>query len=74
MRSRNRVTAEYIAEESTLKLEQPLEGVEDHARVTVVIDSHGGTDETNVGMSHVSREAGESLEAMIEEVFGPITR
>lgn len=75
MTSSTRVTAEYIAEESTLKLEKPLEGVENHARVVVVIDSQSSIgSESADPLERVSLEAGASLDAMIEKAFGPISR
>jgi len=32
------VVAEYLAEEQKLKLQEPLDGVEDHATVRVVVE------------------------------------
>jgi hypothetical protein len=37
------VAAEYLAEEQTLKLDEPLEGVADHARVQVLLTSGAAT-------------------------------
>ncbi|HVT43630.1 MAG TPA: hypothetical protein VMT00_04500 [Thermoanaerobaculia bacterium] len=33
------VLAEYLADEQKLKLDEPLEGVEDHARVRVSVET-----------------------------------
>ncbi len=70
------LTAEYLAEENTLRLSEPLEGVENHERVTVVI--HSDPSKLPVSGSElretVSVEAGDSLASAIDEVFGPIAQ
>lgn len=56
------VTAEYRATEGTLKLDRPLEGVADHARVTV--------DPWIRFARSLPAEAGDVLAAGVEELFG----
>jgi hypothetical protein len=65
------VTAEYLAEEQTLKLDAPLEGVSDHARLLVAIDEVVPGDRPWIRLEGtLSAEEGASLAASIEELFG----
>lgn len=70
------ITVEYIAEENSLKLSEPLEGVEDHEKITILIPSEEMSSQMarNETRETVSPEAGRSLDAAIEEVFGAIGR
>ena len=70
------VLAEYLADEKKLKLDEPLEGIEDHERVTVTLESAPlaprGPDSWRKLAGSLSAEAGASLAAAVEEAFGPI--
>ena len=65
------VTAEYLADERKLKLDAPLDGVADHARVLVAIEEGAPADRPWKSLEGtLSVEAGESLAASVEELFG----
>ena len=70
------VTAEYDAEERTLRLAEPLEGVKDHAKVQVVVTTEPGAidDPERPWLAFegkLSKEAGEELARAVEELFPP---
>jgi Protein of unknown function DUF104 len=60
------VTAEYDAEQQTLK---PLEGIEDHTKVTVVVNELDRNPPLKDLSGILSDEAGESLARAVEEMF-----
>ena len=66
------VIAEYDAKENALRLIEPLAGIKDHDRVRVAIDeSAGEQDRPWLAMRGIlSAEAGASLAAAIDEMFG----
>jgi hypothetical protein len=70
------VTAEYLAEEQKLKLDEPLDGVGDHEKLRVALTSvsrragHKRSGTELRGM--LSAEAGKALAAAVDEAFGPI--
>lgn len=66
-----KVTAEYRARERMLKLDAPLEGVADHARVLVEIQEEVVDATPWIRLKGVlSSEAGESLARAVDELFG----
>ena len=69
------VTAEYDAEEKTLRLAEALEGVEDHAKVEVVVTAKSPSpDPARPWLAFsgtLSKEAGDELAAAINEMFPP---
>jgi hypothetical protein len=73
------LTAEYDAEHNTLLLAEPLEGVKDHARVTVTVTPPSvaplvSPDPERPWMAYsgiLSKEAGDDLARVIEEMFPP---
>jgi hypothetical protein len=68
------VKAEYDAEHQTLRLLEPIEGFDDHERVSVVVDKAIDTQRPWLPLKgSLSKEAGDSLAAAIEEMF-PIER
>ena len=66
------VIAEYDAQENALRLAEPLAGIKDHERVRVAIDEPDGNgDRPWLAMRGIlSTEAGASLAAAINELFG----
>ena len=67
------VIAEYDAQENALRLAEPLAGIKDHERIRVSIDepTRGNGDRPWLALQgSLSAEAGESLAAAIEEMFG----
>lgn len=69
------VRAEYVAAERTLKLEAPLEGVEDHEHLDIAFSPPKGKPSVRPISDlagSLSAEAGQALAAAIEEAFGPI--
>jgi hypothetical protein len=66
------VIAEYDAKENALRLAEPLAGIKDHDRVSVAIDEPAAVgDRPWLSMRGIlSAEAGTSLAAAIDEMFG----
>jgi hypothetical protein len=68
------VTAEYDAEQNTLRLDEPLEGVRDHEKVQVHVVA-GEEPPEKKGISSLdgilSAEAGEELSRLVNEMFPP---
>jgi hypothetical protein len=66
------VIAEYDAKENALRLVEPLAGIKDHDRIRVAIDEPAGEgDRAWLAMRGIlSAEAGTSLAAAIDEMFG----
>ena len=66
------VIAEYDAQENALRLAEPLAAIKDHERVRVAIDEPAGDrDRPWLAMRGIlSDEAGRSLAAAIDEMFG----
>jgi hypothetical protein len=66
------VIAEYDAEENALRLQEPLSGVKHHERIRVSIDEpHRNGDRPWLELRGIlSPEAGDSLAAVIDEMFG----
>ena len=65
------IEAEYDAETQTLRLLEPLEGIEDHARVTAVVTpvNANGKGPWSELRGILSKEAGEELARAVEEMF-----
>jgi hypothetical protein len=59
------VTAQYLASEQKLRLDEPLEGVQDGEKVRIAIE--GGLD---LLAGSLSVEAGRELAAAVKEAFG----
>jgi hypothetical protein len=59
------VIAEYLADEQKLKLDQPLDGVENGEKVLIVVESGLST-----LAGSLSIEAGRELAAAVKEAFG----
>jgi hypothetical protein len=66
------VIAEYDAKENALRLVEPLAGIKDHDRVSVAINEPATEgDRPWLAMRGIlSAEAGTSLAAAIDEIFG----
>jgi hypothetical protein len=66
------VIAEYDARENALRLAEPLAGIKDHERIRVAIDEPPGDgDRPWLAMRGIlSAEAGASLSAAIDKMFG----
>jgi hypothetical protein len=66
------VIAEYHAQENALRLVEPLVGIKDHERIRVSIDEpRTNGDRPWLALRGVlSSEAGDSLAAAIDEMFG----
>jgi hypothetical protein len=66
------VIAEYDAKENALRLVEPLAGLKDHDRIRVAIDEPTGEgDRPWLALRGIlSAEAGTSLAAAIDEMFG----
>lgn len=66
------VIAEYDARENVLRLAEPLVGIKDHERIRVATDEPDGNgDRPWLAMRGIlSAEAGTSLAAAIDEMFG----
>jgi predicted DNA-binding antitoxin AbrB/MazE fold protein len=62
------IEAEYLADAGMLKLAQPLEGVRDHERVTVVVEQTSNTEKT--AWPTVGEEAGRELALAVRDAFG----
>ncbi len=62
------VEAEYLAEEGLLKLARPLEGISDHERVRVVVETTSAT--ASDDWPTLSDEAGRELAQKVREAFG----
>lgn len=73
------LTAEYDAEQNTLRLAEPLEGVADHEKVTVTVlppaaPSRISPDPERPWLAYsgvLSKEAGDDLARVIDEMFPP---
>jgi hypothetical protein len=69
------VTAEYDAEEKTLRLAEPLVGVEDHARVQIVVTQEPEQRDTArpwlAFSGALTKEAGDELASLVNEMFPP---
>lgn len=65
------VTVEYDASENVLRLDEPLDGVADHAKMRVTLDTPPAGDERPwlAFRGVLSPEAGEELARIIEEEF-----
>jgi predicted HicB family RNase H-like nuclease len=67
------VTAEYLAEENVLKLDEPLEGVRNHERVSVVLHAEPATEPSLEDLrGALSEESGRAVAKAIREGFGRI--
>jgi len=66
------VIAEYDAKENALRLAEPLAGIKDHDKIRVAIDEPvGERNRTWLAIRGIlSAEAGASLAAAIDEMFG----
>jgi len=62
------VEAEYLADQHVLKLERPLDGVQDHERVRVVVEQPSIT--TSREWPALGEEAGRELACAVREAFG----
>jgi hypothetical protein len=69
------VEAEYDAQRKTLRLDQPLDGVDDHQRVHLIISDSSVNPERPWMALHgsLAGEAGDELAQLVEEMF-PIER
>ncbi len=69
------VTAEYDAEQKTLRLVEPLDGVRDHETVQVQVITNGGSATPEPAWMRLrgslSKEAGDELAQAIDEMFPP---
>jgi hypothetical protein len=65
------LTADYDAGENVLRLAEPLEGVKDHATLTVTIETPQAPDSLMSLSGSLSKEAGESLARAVNELFPP---
>jgi hypothetical protein len=67
------LTAEYDFDAKTLRLDEPLEGVSHHQKVTVTIDTPAPSAERPWKQSRGiwSKENGEDVARRIEEMFPP---
>jgi len=63
------VKAEYDAEHQTLRLLEPLEGFKDHAKVTAVVNAEDLDRPRKSLRGVLSKEAGEELARVIDEMF-----
>lgn len=65
------VTVEYDADANVLRLEEPLEGIADHARLQVTLEKPA-QDEDRPWLKFrgsLSKEDGDDIAARIEEMF-----
>ena len=67
------VKAEYDAEHQTLRLLEPLEGFENGAEVTAVVNTNEPCHPLKAASGILDDEAGESFARAVEEMF-PIER
>lgn len=68
------VTAEYDAAQNALRLVEPLEGVRDHEKVQVQVIATESEDAEPAWVAlrgSLSREAGEELSRLVNEMFPP---
>lgn len=66
------VTVEYDAAEKVLRLDAPLEGVENHAKLQATLEKTAEDDAARPWLKFrgcLSKEDGEELAALIEEMF-----
>lgn len=63
------VKAEYDAEHQTLRLLEPLDGFKDGAQVTAVVNTEEPNQSRKSLRGILSKEAGEDLARVIEEMF-----
>ena len=62
------VEAEYLANERVLKLAQPLEGIQDHERVHVLVEPSASAPSTDWPV--LGEEAGRELAQAVRDAFG----
>lgn len=67
------VTVEYDAEKNVLRLAEPLEGVEDHAKLQATLEQTPAADRWSDLRSTVTEEQLDELETIVNELF-PIER
>jgi hypothetical protein len=66
------MTAEYDAAENALRLAEPLEGVRDHEKVQVIVTPSVDPERPWMALrGSLSKEAGEELSQIINEMFPP---
>ena len=69
------VIAEYDATQNTLRLVEPLDGVRDHEKVQVQVIATEGEETVNAASmalrGSLSKEAGEELSRIVNEMFPP---
>ena len=65
------IKAEYDAEHQTLRLLEPLEGFQDHDQVTAIVDKDQTGRPWRSLRGILSKEAGEELARVINEMFPP---
>jgi hypothetical protein len=63
------VIVEYDATRKVLRLTEPLEGVEDHARLLATLENAAAPDAWGTLRSTVSKEQLDELAAIVEEMF-----
>jgi hypothetical protein len=64
------VTVEYDAAENVLRLEAPLEGVEDHAKLKATLETRNDAEHPWLAFrGRLSKEDADELAAIIEEEF-----
>ncbi|HEX6099020.1 MAG TPA: hypothetical protein VF432_22085 [Thermoanaerobaculia bacterium] len=64
------VTVEYDAAEKVLRLDQPLEGVEDHAKLQATLEEPSDRERPWLKFrGRLSKEDGDELAGLIEEMF-----
>ena len=63
------VTVEYDAAEKVLRLAEPLEGVEDHAKLQATLENTAAAEPWAALRSTVTEEQLDELAAIIEEEF-----
>lgn len=65
------VTAEYLADENVLKLDEPLEGVGNHERVSVVLHAEPRAERSLRDLRGVlGEESGRAVAKAIRDGFG----
>jgi hypothetical protein len=67
------VTAEYDADANVLRLDEKLEGVGDHEKVTVMVNTPSQPAEPSWKSARgiLSKEEGEDLQRAVDELFPP---
>lgn len=65
------ITGEYLADENVLKLDEPLDGVKNHARISVVLQTEAGAEQDLWDLrGALSEESGRAVARAIQEGFG----